>query len=152
MRVLVLSAVIALGAVSMTWRLVEAQGAPAAAPPAGPPTTTLNPANFTGKVTPNPMSDFRVTRYTFDPAARTNWHSHEGGQVIVIEKGRMRAQEKGGTGKEFGPRQTYVVAAGTTHWHGALPGEPLTQVALSYGTTNWMAPVTDAEYKAAAQK
>ena len=152
MRILVLSTLIVVGALSMAWRHVEAQGTQPAAQSGGPPTTTLNPANFTGKVTPNPMTDFRVTRYTFDPAARTNWHSHEGGQVIVVEKGRMRAQEKGSAAKEFGPRQTYVVAAGTTHWHGALPGEPLTQVALSYGMTTWMEPVTDGQYKAANAK
>lgn len=64
----------------------------------------------------------------------------------------MRAQELGGPGKEFGPRETYVVAPNLTHWHGALPGEPLTQVALSYGVTKWMDRVTDAQYAAAARK
>ena len=117
------------------------------APPAAP-----DPANFTGKVTPHPTTDIRMLRYSFEPGARTNWHSHEGGQVIVVEQGRMRAQERGGRGREFGPRQTYVVAPRVEHWHGALPGEPLTQVALSYGVTNWKTRVTDAEYAAAARK
>ena len=143
-RLLSLSGVLAFGVCSVAWS--QAQQAPAPAP-AGP-----DPANFTGKVTPHPTTDLRISRYTFDPGARTNWHSHEGGQVIVIEKGNMRAHERGGTGKEFKPRETYVVAPGVTHWHGAMPTEPLTQVALSYGVTKWMTPVTDAEYAAAAKR
>jgi quercetin dioxygenase-like cupin family protein len=140
-RVLVLTAVIGTGLVAATFG--QGQGGAAPAP---------NPANFTGKVTPHDTSDIRMLRYSFEPGARTNWHSHAGGQVIVIEQGRMRAQERGGSGKEFRPRETYVVAPGVAHWHGALPGEPLTQVALSYGTTTWMDGVTDREYAAAASK
>ena len=143
MRKLVLSLVMMAGAGSMAW----SQSAQSAAAP-----TTFNPKNFTGTVTPHVINDLRMTRYTFDPGARTNWHSHEGGQVIIIEQGRMRTQERGGSSKEFGPRETYSVAAGTTHWHGALPGAPLTQVALSYGVTTWMEPVTDAQYASAARK
>ena len=145
-RLISLSIVVLVGLVSIAWNLAEAQIAKAEPPP------TLDPANFTGKVTPHSTTDFRVTRYTFEPGARTNWHSHQGGQVIVIEKGRMRAFERGASAKEFGPRETYVVAAGITHWHGAQPNEPLTQVALSYGVTTWMKPVTDAEYAAAGRK
>jgi quercetin dioxygenase-like cupin family protein len=140
---LVLWLVVVMGCASVAWSQAAQQ---AVTPPA-----TFNPANFTGKVTPQSTADVRVTRYTFDPGSRSNWHSHEGGQVIVIEKGHMRAQERGGSAKEFAPRQTYVTAAGTTHWHGALPGEPLTQVALSYGTTTWMEPVTVAQYASAGR-
>jgi quercetin dioxygenase-like cupin family protein len=143
-RVISLLALVVVGVTSIAWR--------ASAQAQNPPTTTLDPANFTGKVTQHATTDVRLTRDSFEPGGRTNWHSHEGGQVIVIEKGRMRAFERGGSAKEFGPRETYVVAAGVTHWHGALPNEALTQVALSYGVTNWMKPVTDAEYAAAARK
>jgi quercetin dioxygenase-like cupin family protein len=145
MRVFVLGMVVAVGAASVAWS--AAAQAPQGGAPAGP-----DPANFTGKVTPHATTDIRLLRYSFEPAARTNWHSHEGGQVIVIEKGRMRAQERGAAAKEFGPRDTYVVAPSVEHWHGALPGEPLTQVALSYGATKWLKPVTDAEYASAARK
>jgi quercetin dioxygenase-like cupin family protein len=146
MRLVVLSVVVLIGGACVAWNGAEAQGTQAAAPAAP------DPANFTGKVTPHPTTDIRLLRYSFEPGARTNWHSHEGGQVIVVEQGRMRVQERGGRGREFAPRETYVVAANVEHWHGALPGEPLTQVALSYGATRWMKPVTDAEYQAAARK
>lgn len=141
-RCLTLSAVIVAGVASVAWS--QAAQAPAA--------PTINPDNFTGRVTQQATTDIRLLRYTFEPGARTNWHSHEGGQVIVIEKGRMRAFERGGAGRAFGPRDTYVVAAGVTHWHGAEPDGPLTQVSLSYGATSWGTPVTDAEYAAAARR
>lgn len=143
-RLISLSAVLAFGLCSVAWSQASQQNA---APPTGP-----DPANFTGKITPHPTTDIRMNRYTFDPGARTNWHSHEGGQVVIVEKGRMRTLERGGVGREFGPRETYVVAPNVTHWHGALPDAPLTQVALSYGVTNWMSPVSDAEYAGAARK
>ena len=60
-----------------------------------PPAQTFNPANFTGTVTPRNTSDIRMNRYHFDPGARTKWHSHEAGQVIYVEEGRLRVQERG---------------------------------------------------------
>lgn len=144
-RWLMLVTLATVGALSVVWSDVAAQqgGAPAAP----------DPANFTGKVTPHATDDIRIIRYTFDPAARTNWHSHAGGQTIIVEKGRLRAMERGGTaGKEFGPSQTYVTAPGVEHWHGALPSAPLTQVAVSFGTTKWGGKVSDVEYAAGAKK
>jgi quercetin dioxygenase-like cupin family protein len=142
---MMLVTLVTVGALSIVWTDVAAQqgGAPAAP----------DPANFTGKVTPHATDDIRIIRYTFDPAARTNWHCHAGGQTIIVEKGRLRAMERGGTaGKEFGPSQTYVTAPGVEHWHGALPNAPLTQVAVSFGATKWGGKVTDAEYGAGAKK
>ena len=141
-RFLALSSLVVLGMAS----IAASQAAQVPAP------TTIDPKNFTGTVTQHPTTDIRMLRYSFVAGARTNWHSHEGGQVIFIEQGRMRAFERGGAAKEFGPRETYIVNAGVTHWHGALPAGPLTQVSLSYGATTWMSPVTDAEYAAAARK
>jgi quercetin dioxygenase-like cupin family protein len=69
--------------------------------------------------------------------------------VILIEKGRLRVQEVGGAVREIGPRESFVTAPGVKHWHGAVPGEGLTQVSLSFGATNWMEEVSDAQYSAA---
>ena len=102
-----------------------------------------NPENFVGKVTGHPTTDIRMLRYSFEPGARTNWHSHEGGQVILIEKGTARVQEAGVAMREIGPRESFVTAPGVKHWHGAMPNEPLTQVSLSFGATNWMEKVSD---------
>jgi len=142
-RLLLLSTLVLAGFSSVVW----SQAAQQAPPPPSP-----NPANFTGKVAPHPTADIRTLRYSFEPGARTNWHSHEGGQVILIEQGHMRTQEDGGPIREFSPRQAVTTAPGVKHWHGALPNESLTQVALSFGATNWMERVSDAQYSAGARK
>jgi len=142
-RLLLLSSVVLVGFSSAVWSQARQQ-APAAAQP--------NPDNFVGKVTGHPTSDIRMLRYSFEPGARTNWHSHEGGQVILIEKGRARVQEAGGAVREIGSRESFVTAPGVKHWHGAIPTEGLTQVSLSFGATNWMEKVSDAEYSAGARK
>jgi quercetin dioxygenase-like cupin family protein len=142
-RTIVLAALIGVGGSTILWSQA-AQPNPAPAQP--------DPANFTGRVSANPTADIRPTRYTFDPGARTNWHSHAGGQVIIVEQGRLRVQERGKPGREFNPRDTYSVAAGVVHWHGARPEAPLTQVAISFGTTTWLEKVTDEQYAAAAPK
>ena len=134
-RVLTLSVLVLVGLASVVWSQ--------AAQPAPP---QPNPENFTGKVAGHPTADIRMLRYSFEPGARTNWHSHAAGQVIFIEQGRMRIQEKGGAVRELGPRDTMAINPGVMHWHGALPGGPLTQVSLSFGATNWSDKVTDAEY------
>jgi quercetin dioxygenase-like cupin family protein len=142
-RLLLLSSLVLVGFSSAVWSQASQQ-APAAPQP--------NPENFVGKVTGHPTSDIRMLRYSFEPGARTDWHSHEGGQVILIEKGRARVQEAGSAMREMGARESFVTAAGVKHWHGAVPTEGLTQVSLSFGATNWMENVTDAEYSAGAKK
>jgi quercetin dioxygenase-like cupin family protein len=142
-RLVLLSALVLIGFSSAVWSQAQQQ-----APPAPQP----NPENFVGKVTGHPTSDIRMLRFSFEPGARTNWHSHEGGQVILIEKGHARVQEAGAGMREMGPSESFVTAPGVKHWHGAMPNEGLTQVSLSFGTTNWMEKVTDAQYSAGARK
>ena len=115
-RVLTLSVLVLIGLSSVVWSQAAQQ-------PASPPQP--NPENFTGKVAGHPTTDIRMLRYSFEPGARTDWHSHEGGQVILIEKGRMRVQEAGGAVREIGPRESFVTAPGVKHWHGAIPGDGL---------------------------
>jgi quercetin dioxygenase-like cupin family protein len=138
----VLATIVGVAAVAIAWREASAQ-------PGGAP---LDPANFTGKVVASATDDIRTLRLTFEPGARTNWHSHAGGQTLIVEKGRLRAMERGGRGKEFGPAETYLTAPGVVHWHGALPSAPLTQIAVSFGATTWLEKVTDAQYNEAARK
>ena len=142
-RTVLLSALVLVGIGSVAWSQAAQQGATPGAP---------NPANFTGKVTNHSTADIRTLRYSFEPGARTNWHSHEGGQVILIEEGHMLVQEEGGAIKKYGPREAFTTAAGVRHWHGSVPGEPLKQVAMSFGTTNWMEKVTDAQYSSSPRK
>lgn len=143
-RVYLLAGLVLVG-VASSFFTAAAQQAPALA--------GINPANFTGVVTESPTTDIRVLRYTFAPSARANWHSHAGGQTIIVENGRMRVFERGAAaGREFGPTETYRVAKDIVHWHGATPDGPLTQVAVSFGTTTWLEKVSDADYAAAARR
>ena len=137
-RMLVLGALLMLGT-TVAW--TQAAQQPAAGAPA-----PLDPANFNGKVTPYSTSHIRMNRYHFEPGARTNWHSHEGGQVIYIEEGRLRVQEKGKPTKEYQPGDTFHTAPNVLHWHGAMPNAGLTQVSLSFGVTTWKERVSDEEY------
>jgi len=113
-----------------------------------PPAQTFNPANFTGTVTPRSTSDIRMNRYHFDAGARTKWHSHEAGQVIYVEDGRLRVQERGKAARDVEQGATFHVAPGVEHWHGAVPsGKGITQISLSFGMTNWKEPVSENDYK-----
>jgi quercetin dioxygenase-like cupin family protein len=138
MRSLVLSGILGVGLMSV-WVHAAQQAAPA-------PPQTFNPANFTGTVTPRGTTDIRMNRYHFDPGARTKWHSHEGGQVIFVEQGRLRVQERGKPAREVEQGTSFHVAAGVPHWHGALPNAGITQISLSFGTTSWLEPVSDGDY------
>ena len=140
-RTLVLFGILGLG---LTGVWVHAAQQPATSPPA----QTFNPANFTGTVTPRNTSDIRMNRYHFDPGARTKWHSHEAGQVIYVEEGRLRVQERGKAARDVEQGATFHVAPGVEHWHGAVPsGQGITQISLSFGTTNWKEPVSENDYK-----
>jgi quercetin dioxygenase-like cupin family protein len=113
-----------------------------------PPPQTFNPANFTGTVTQRTTSDIRMNRYRFDPGARTKWHSHDGGQVIFVEEGRLRVQERGKPSRDVEQGVTFHVAPNIDHWHGAVPsGKGITQISLSFGTTNWKEPVAESDYR-----
>ena len=144
-RLVVLTGVLVCGAA--VWGAGASPAQAPAAPAPGQP-APINPANFTGLVTPHATTDIRTLRYEFARGARTNWHSHAGGQVVFIERGRMRTQERGKSVQEFGPGALVRTEADVVHWHGALPGDSLTQVALSFGATAWQQPVSDAEYSA----
>jgi quercetin dioxygenase-like cupin family protein len=137
-RSLVLCGILGLGVMGV---LVQA-----AQQPAAPAPQAFNPANFTGTVSPRGTTDIRMNRYHFDPGARTKWHSHEGGQVLYAEQGRLLVQERGKAVRELEQGATMHVQPNVPHWHGALPGAGITQVSLSFGTTNWMEVVSDADY------
>ena len=106
-----------------------------------------NPPLFTGKSAVMDGKDLSVARRSFEPGARTYWHSHDRGQLLLVEDGRMRAQKKGGPVKEFGKGESDYTGPNVVHWHGAVSGQSLVQVNVGFGgETKWMGEVTDAEY------
>jgi quercetin dioxygenase-like cupin family protein len=109
---------------------------------------TQNP-NFTGgKVTPvEEKPQGNIAHYHFDPGARTKWHIHERGQIILVEEGVARTQMKGGQVMELRAGDTTYATPGVAHWHGAAPDQGGTQFNVSRGGITWLDEVTDAEYK-----
>ena len=112
-------------------------------------------ANFTGTVH-RLESNIRVraARIRFEPGARTKWHVHERGQVLLCEEGVARTQVQGHPVQELHSGETAYVPGGVPHWHGAAAGQAATlfSVDLNAGQTKWLSAVTDAEYNAVPKR
>lgn len=116
------------------WWVVEAQA--------------TNP-NFTGTVkSVEENSKGQIAHYRFEAGARTKWHSHEGGQIILVEEGIGLYQVKGGPVMELHAGETTYCPPGIVHWHGAAPEQGGTQFNVSRGGITWLDVVTDEEYHA----
>lgn len=87
---------------------------------------------------------------TFEPGARTAWHTHPLGQTLIVTAGRGRAQRWGGTIEEIRPGDVIWFAPGEKHWHGASPTTAMTHIAiqeqLDGKAVDWMEHVTDEQY------
>jgi quercetin dioxygenase-like cupin family protein len=102
---------------------------------------------FTGKSIVMDGKELSAARRSFEAGARTAWHSHDNGQLLMVEDGRMRTQKKGGPIKELGKGESDYTGAKVVHWHGAVPGQALIQINVGFGgETRWMEKVTDVEY------
>lgn len=86
----------------------------------------------------------------FEPGARTNWHYHKGGQILLVTEGRGLYQEKGKLIQLIEKGETIKCPPNIEHWHGATPTESMTHIAIGTNTDRggavWSQPVTDAEY------
>ena len=102
---------------------------------------------FTGKTETMDGKDLSVARRRFEPGARTAWHSHDRGQLLLVEEGRMRSQQRGKPIKDFGIGESEYTAANVVHWHGAAPGHELVQLNVGFGGgSKWFEDVSDADY------
>ena|ERR1700687_2372605 len=114
-------------------------------PPAGG--AADNTPRFTGKVTSLDGKDLSIGRRRFEPGARSAWHSHDRGQLLMVEDGRMRTQKRGQPIKEFGVGESEYTAPNVAHWHGAASGQGLVQLNVGFGGgSKWLEDVTDDEY------
>jgi quercetin dioxygenase-like cupin family protein len=106
-----------------------------------------NEPRFTGKSVVMEGMDLSAAGRSFEPGARTFWHSHDNGQLLLVEDGRMRTQKKGGAIKELGKGDSDYTGPNVVHWHGAVKGQALVQINVGFGgATKWLQEVTDAEY------
>jgi quercetin dioxygenase-like cupin family protein len=92
-----------------------------------------------------------VNRAHFAPGARTCWHEHARGQLLIVEQGVALVQEFDGPVTAVGAGQTIVCDPGVRHWHGAAPHSTMTQFAVTPATADgeyavWGDQVTDEEY------
>ena len=111
-----------------------------------------NEPRFTGKSVVMEGKDLSVARRSFEAGARTFWHSHANGQLLMVEDGRMRTQKKGGPIKELGKGESDYAGPNMVHWHGAASAQALVQINVGFsGETKWLDMVTDAEYEGKAK-
>lgn len=106
----------------------------------------------TGTVLPENHDDMQNTRVRFEPGARTNWHSHAGGQVLVVQEGRGRMQQAGGPIREMAPGDAIFTQAGVAHWHGAAPEQSVVLLSFYIGKVTWQQPVNESEYLERSQR
>ncbi len=111
---------------------------------------------FTGSVRVDPL--FSATaparasggRVTFEPGARTAWHSHPLGQTLIVTAGAGRVQQWGGQTQDIRPGDVVWIPPGQKHWHGATPTSSMTHIAiqehLDGKVVDWMEHVTDEKY------
>jgi quercetin dioxygenase-like cupin family protein len=92
---------------------------------------------------------------TFEPSARTAWHTHPLGQTLLVTAGLGRAQREGGPVEEIRPGDIVWFAPGEKHWHGAAPNCTMTHIAIAEmqdgKVVDWLEKVTDAQYAAAGR-
>ena len=112
---------------------------------------------FTGRVRIDPMfaaeEPGRVSgsAVTFEPGARTAWHTHPLGQTLIVTQGKGRIQRDGGLIEEIRPGDVVWFPAGEKHWHGAAPDVAMTHLAIQESQdgspVTWLEKVTDEQYE-----
>ncbi len=87
---------------------------------------------------------------TFEPGARTAWHTHPLGQTLIVTFGAGWTQREGEAIQEIGPGDVVLIPPGVKHWHGATPTTAMTHIAIHEAldgkTVDWMEQVSDEEY------
>jgi 4-carboxymuconolactone decarboxylase len=113
-------------------------------------------AQFTGTARVEPLfSGTGASRttggsVTFEPGARSAWHTHPLGQALIVTSGTGRVQRRGGPVEELRAGDVVWTPAGVEHWHGAAPTTAMTHISIAEmldgRNVDWRTKVTDAEY------
>ena len=126
--------------------------------PSGSVPSRLMPADwFTGTVRIDPLFQANAparasaASVTFEPGARTAWHTHPLGQTLLVTAGCGWAQREGGPIEEIRPGDVVRFPPGEKHWHGAAPTTAMTHIAiqeqLDGKVVDWMEKVSDEQYR-----
>ncbi len=124
----------------------------------GSEASTKGPADwFTGTVRVDPLFDradparVSAASVTFEPGARTAWHTHPLGQTLIVAAGCGWAQREGGSVEEIRPGDVVWFPPGEKHWHGATATTAMTHIALQEALNGtvvvWMEQVSDEQYQ-----
>ena len=96
-------------------------------------------------------ADVRGASVMFEPGARTAWHTHPLGQILIVTAGCGLAQRWGGPIEEIRPGDVIWFSPGEKHWHGATPTTAMTHIAIQEALNgkpvDWMEHVTDQQYR-----
>lgn len=113
--------------------------------------------NFAGTVWLNYLAEtdsihnVNIGSVTFAPGARTNWHYHKGGQILLVTAGRGLYQERDKPIEIIESGEIVKCPPNIEHWHGATPTDTMTHIAIgtntNIGGAVWLNPVTDKEYQ-----
>ncbi|WP_312362654.1 cupin domain-containing protein [Ensifer sp.] len=125
----------------------------------GSAASTTGPSDyFTGTVridapfSGSPPARIGGATVTFEPGARTAWHTHPLGQTLIVLSGLGRAQREGGPIEEIRPGDIVWFAPGEKHWHGASPAAAMTHIAIAEAldgkVVDWLEKVSDTDYAA----
>lgn len=111
---------------------------------------------FTGDVRIDPLFAAEApgrtagAQVTFEPGARTAWHTHPAGQTLIVTFGRGRVQRAGGPVEEIRQGDVVWFPAGEKHWHGAAPDTAMSHIAIQEEidgrAVDWLEKVSDADY------
>jgi quercetin dioxygenase-like cupin family protein len=126
-------------------------------PNAGAPAMVGAPDNFTGHAVisplfpPNEFTRANAGLVAFAPGARTLWHTHPAGQLLVVTSGQGWIQEDGKERRAINPGDAIWIPPGVKHWHGATAASPMSHIALTYmadgKNVDWLEPVADEQYR-----
>src|SRR5690606_24059119 len=112
--------------------------------------------NFIGTVWLNYLAEtdtvhnVNIGSVTFEPGARTNWHYHKGGQILLVTEGKGLYRERGKPVEIIEKGEVVKCPPNIEHWHGATPTESMTHIAIgtntNIGGAVWLEPVSNEEY------
>ncbi len=115
----------------------------------------IGTAHLYQMIMPDSLNQTMVGCVTFEPGARSNWHRHPAGQILVIVDGTGYYQEQGSPKRIIKKGESIKCPPNIPHWHGASKNEQLIQIAITNnqnGPTVWLQPVTEEEYNSPSQK
>lgn len=109
---------------------------------------------YLAPLTHDPALNVPVSNVTFEPGCRNNWHSHTGGQLLLVTAGRGLYQEQGRPARELRPGDVVEIAPNVVHWHGAAPDSWFAHLAVecnpAKNQNTWLEPVDERHYAQAA--